>query len=150
MLVLVKPCPSPLPVMSPPPLLAIGPTVEHLGRHTVCIRTFFKLSCTYYSCNEPYIFVSNLHLASGFCGFLLSAFWFSAVHTHDTRLHKYDKYTNSPYSLLPSAKLQVEKCEGRSQRHATLQTSNFARRKQAITQSSSTVPRLPRGWLVSR
>ena len=37
------PCPSrPLPVMSPPPPLAIGPTVEHMGRHTVCIRTFLN------------------------------------------------------------------------------------------------------------
>ena len=29
-LVLVKPCPGPLLVMSPPPPLAIGPTVEHM------------------------------------------------------------------------------------------------------------------------
>ena len=42
MLVLVKPCPGPLPVMSPPPPLAIGPTVEHMGRHTVCIRTLLN------------------------------------------------------------------------------------------------------------
>ena len=42
-LVLVKPCPGPLPVMSPPPPLATGPTVEHLGRHKVCIRTLFNV-----------------------------------------------------------------------------------------------------------
>ena len=38
----MKPCPGPLPVMSPPPPLAIGPTVEHMGRHTVCIRTLLN------------------------------------------------------------------------------------------------------------
>ncbi len=29
--------------MSPPPPLAIGPAVEHLGRHTVCIRTLLNI-----------------------------------------------------------------------------------------------------------
>ena len=46
MLVLVKPWPGPLPVMSPPPTLAIGPTVEHMGRHTVCIRTLLNIHVT--------------------------------------------------------------------------------------------------------
>jgi len=36
---LVKPWPRPLPVLSPPSLLAIGPTVEHIRSHTVRIRT---------------------------------------------------------------------------------------------------------------
>ena len=42
--------------MFPSPPLAVGATVEHMGSHTVSIRTHmcaFKRSCAYYSHNEP-------------------------------------------------------------------------------------------------
>ena len=51
--------PEPLPVMSPPPPLAMGTPVEHMGSHGVHVRRRFKHCLPKYGCNRPvpYVYV---------------------------------------------------------------------------------------------